>query len=185
MTADIFAQFIEALACFAVGAYFGVKYAFTEVIGACSGKIIRGILQFIYGLSYFLSLGLVVYAVAGGSFHYYHFVLQFIGALAFIPISRKILFRYKKPIQKFWLRFIGSVELVNPKIVAATVNTTVEKNENTAKQKRNKIKKTKIKSRNSKDSEADNNKKSVIIKENLTTNFQHIKTENKRHNKEF
>lgn len=156
MTADIFAQFIEALACFAVGAYFGVKYAFTEVIGACSGKIIRGILQFIYGLSYFLSLGLVVYAVAGGSFHYYHFVLQFIGALVLIPISRKILFRYKKPIQKIWLRFIGRVELVNPKKVTITVKNNIEENENPACIEQKKKKKLRVNSNNIKSSAAKN-----------------------------
>lgn len=120
MTADIYGQFIEAVACFAVGAYFGIKFAFTEIIGACSGRFIRGILQFVYGLSYVLSLGFVIYVIADGEFHYYQFMLQFFGALAFVPLSRKFFRRLKKPIQKFWLRFIGRVELLTPD---KTINT--------------------------------------------------------------
>lgn len=129
MTADIFGQFIEAIACFVVGAYFGVKFAFTEIIGACSGKVIRGILQFIYGLSYVVSLGFVIYVIADGDFHYYHFMLQFLGALAFVPLSRKVFRRFKKPIQKIWLRFIGRVDLLAP--VKTPTNAEVHASANT------------------------------------------------------
>lgn len=107
MSADVLGQFIEALLCFGVGAYFGVKIAFTEVIGECSGKALRFILELILGISYVLYVFVVILWFADGNLKYYHFVIEAIGALLILPIARKVFRRYKRGIQSIWLWLLG------------------------------------------------------------------------------
>lgn len=119
MGADVLGQFIEALLCFGVGAYFGVKIAFTEVIGECSGKALRFILELILGLSYVLYVFVVILWFADGNLKYYHFVIEAIGALLILPIARKVFRRYKRGIQGIWLWLLGKntdVDNKEPKV---------------------------------------------------------------------
>lgn len=114
MGADVLGQFIEALLCFGVGAYFGIKIAFTEVIGECSGKVLRFILELILGISYVLCIYVVILWFADGNLKYYHFVIEAIGALLVLPIARKVFKRYKRGIQSVWLWLLGkNVEVDN------------------------------------------------------------------------
>lgn len=114
MGADVLGQFIEALLCFGVGAYFGIKIAFTEVIGECSGKVLRFILELILGISYVLCIFVVILWFADGNLKYYHFVIEAIGALLVLPIARKVFKRYKRGIQSVWLWLLGkNVEVDN------------------------------------------------------------------------
>lgn len=114
MGADVLGQFIEALLCFGVGAYFGIKIAFTEVIGECSGKVLRFILELILGISYVLCIFVVILWFADGNLKYYHFVIEAIGALLVLPIGRKVFKRYKRGIQSVWLWLLGkNVEVDN------------------------------------------------------------------------
>lgn len=122
MGADVLGQFIEALLCFGVGAYFGVKIAFTEVIGECSGKVLRFILELILGISYVLYVFVVILWFADGNLKYYHFVIEAIGALLILPIARKVFRRYKRGIQSIWLWLLGK-------------NTDVDNKEPTVKEK--------------------------------------------------
>lgn len=124
MSADVLGQFIEALLCFGVGAYFGVKIAFTEVIGECSGKALRFILELILGISYVLYVFVVILWFADGNLKYYHFVIEAIGALLILPIARKVFRRYKRGIQSIWLWLLGK-------------NVDVDNKEPTVKEKKN------------------------------------------------
>lgn len=130
MGADVLGQFIEALLCFGVGAYFGIKIAFTEVIGECSGKVLRFILELILGISYVLCIYVVILWFADGNLKYYHFVIEAIGALLVLPIARKVFKRYKRGIQSVWLWLLGK-------------NIEVDNQEPIAKEKKNKRKKAK------------------------------------------
>lgn len=130
MGADVLGQFIEALLCFGVGAYFGIKIAFTEVIGECSGKVLRFILELILGISYVLCIFVVILWFADGNLKYYHFVIEAIGALLVLPIARKVFKRYKRGIQSVWLWLLGK-------------NIEVDNQEPIAKEKKNKRKKAK------------------------------------------
>lgn len=107
MGADVLGQFIEAVLCFGVGAYFGVKIAFTEIIGECSGKVLRVILEFILGVSYVLCVFAVIFWFSDGNLKYYHFVIEAIGALLMLPLARKFFKRYKRGIQSVWLWLLG------------------------------------------------------------------------------
>lgn len=130
MGADVLGQFIEALLCFGVGAYFGIKIAFTEVIGECSGKVLRFILELILGISYVLCIYVVILWFADGNLKYYHFVIEAIGALLVLPIARKVFKRYKRGIQSVWLWLLGK-------------NVEVDNQEPIVKEKKNKRKKAK------------------------------------------
>lgn len=107
MGADVLGQFIEAVLCFGVGAYFGVKIAFTEIIGECSGKVLRVILELILGVSYVLCIFAVIFWFSDGNLKYYHFVIEAIGALIMLPFARKFFKRYKRGIQSVWLWLLG------------------------------------------------------------------------------
>lgn len=107
MGADVLGQFIEALLCFGVGAYFGVKIAFTEIIGECSGKALRVILELILGVSYVLCIFAVIFWFSDGNLKYYHFVVEAIGALIMLPLARKFFRKYKRGIQSVWLWLLG------------------------------------------------------------------------------
>lgn len=107
MGADVLGQFIEAVLCFGVGAYFGVKIAFTEIIGECSGKALRVILELILGVSYVLCIFAVIFWFSDGNLKYYHFVIEAIGALIMLPLARKFFKRYKRGIQSVWLWLLG------------------------------------------------------------------------------
>lgn len=107
MGADVLGQFIEAVLCFGVGAYFGVKIAFTEIIGECSGKALRVILELILGVSYVLCIFAVIFWFSDGNLKYYHFVIEAIGALIMLPLARKFFKRYKHGIQSVWLWLLG------------------------------------------------------------------------------
>lgn len=107
MGADVLGQFIEAVLCFGVGAYFGVKIAFTEIIGECSGKALRVILELILGVSYVLCVFAVIFWFSDGNLKYYHFVIEAIGALLMLPLARKFFKRYKRGIQSVWLWLLG------------------------------------------------------------------------------
>lgn len=107
MGADVLKQFIEALLCFGVGAYFGVKIAFTEVIGECSGKALRFILELLLGISYVLCVFAVIFWFSDGNLKYYHFGVEAIGALIMLPLARKFFKRYKRGIQSVWLWLLG------------------------------------------------------------------------------
>lgn len=125
MGADVLGQFIEAVLCFGVGAYFGVKIAFTEIIGECSGKALRVILELILGVSYVLCIFAVIFWFSDGNLKYYHFVIEAIGALIMLPLARKFFKRYKRGIQSVWLWLLGK-------------NADVDNQEPIAKIKRNK-----------------------------------------------
>lgn len=107
MGADVLEQFIEAVLCFGVGAYFGVKIAFTEIIGECSGKALRVILELMLGVSYVLCVFAVIFWFSDGNLKYYHFVIEAIGALIMLPLARKFFKRYKRGIQSVWLWLLG------------------------------------------------------------------------------
>lgn len=107
MGADVLGQFIEAVLCFGVGAYFGVKIAFTEIIGECSGRALRVILELILGVSYVLCVFAVIFWFSDGNLKYYHFVIEAIGALIMLPLARKFFKRYKRGIQSVWLWLLG------------------------------------------------------------------------------
>lgn len=107
MGADVLGQFIEAVLCFGVGAYFGVKIAFTEIIGECSGKALRVILELILGVSYVLCIFAVIFWFSDGNLKYYHFVVEAIGALIMLPLARKFFRKYKRGIQRVWLWLLG------------------------------------------------------------------------------
>lgn len=113
MGADVLGQFIEALLCFGVGGYFGVKIAFTEVIGECSGKVLRVILELILGISYVLCVFAVILWFADGNLKYYHFVIEAIGAFMVLPLARKVFKRYKRGIQNVWLWLLGKNQEVD------------------------------------------------------------------------
>lgn len=113
MGADVLGQFIEALLCFGVGAYFGVKIAFTEVIGECSGKTLRFILELFLGFSYVLCVFAVILWFADGNLKYYHFVIEAIGAFMVLPLARKVFKRYKRGIQNVWLWLLGKNQEVD------------------------------------------------------------------------
>lgn len=130
MGADVLGQFIEALLCFGVGAYFGVKIAFTEVIGECSGKALRFILELILGLSYVLYVFVVILWFADGNLKYYHFVIEAIGALLILPIARKVFRRYKRGIQGIWLWLLGKNTDVDNKEPKVKENKKNRKNKN-------------------------------------------------------
>lgn len=118
MGADVLGQFIEAVLCFGVGAYFGVKIAFTEIIGECSGKVLRVILELILGVSYVLCIFAVIFWFSDGNLKYYHFVIEAIGALIMLPLARKFFKRYKRGIQSVWLWLLGKnadVDNLEPK----------------------------------------------------------------------
>lgn len=107
MGADVLGQFIEAVLCFGVGAYFGVKIAFTEIIGECSGKVLRVILELMLGVSYVLCVFAVIFWFSDGNLKFYHFVIEAIGALIMLPLARKFFKRYKRGIQSVWLWLLG------------------------------------------------------------------------------
>lgn len=107
MGADVLGQFIEAVLCFGVGAYFGVKIAFTEIIGECSGRALRVILELILGVSYVLCIFAVIFWFSDGNLKYYHFVIEAIGAFIMLPLARKFFKRYKRGIQSVWLWLLG------------------------------------------------------------------------------
>lgn len=107
MGADVLGQFIEAVLCFGVGAYFGIKIAFTEIIGECSGKALRIFLELILGVSYVLCIFAVIFWFSDGNLKYYHFVIEAIGALIMLPLARKFFKRYKRGIQSVWLWLLG------------------------------------------------------------------------------
>lgn len=107
MGADVLGQFIEAVLCFGVGAYFGVKIAFTEIIGECSGKVLRVILELMLGVSYVLCVFGVIFWFSDGNLKFYHFVIEAIGALIMLPLARKFFKRYKRGIQSVWLWLLG------------------------------------------------------------------------------
>lgn len=130
MGADVLGQFIEALLCFGVGAYFGVKIAFTEVIGECSGKALRFILELILGISYVLYVFVVILWFADGNLKYYHFVIEAIGALLILPIARKVFRRYKRGIQSIWLWLLGKNTDVDNKEPKVKENKKNRKNKN-------------------------------------------------------
>lgn len=130
MGADVLGQFIEALLCFGVGAYFGVKIAFTEVIGECSGKALRFILELILGISYVLYVFVVILWFADGNLKYYHFVIEAIGALLILPIARKVFRRYKRGIQGIWLWLLGKNTDVDNKEPKVKENKKNRKNKN-------------------------------------------------------
>lgn len=113
MGADVLRQFIEALLCLGVGAYFGVKIAFTEVIGECSGKALKFILELILGISYVLYVFAVILWFADGNLKYYHFVIEAIGAFMVLPLARKVFKRYKRGIQSVWLWLLGKNQEVD------------------------------------------------------------------------
>lgn len=113
MGADVLGQFIEALLCFGVGGYFGVKIAFTEVIGECSGKALKFILELILGISYVLYVFAVILWFADGNLKYYHFVIEAIGAFMVLPLARKVFKRYKRGIQSVWLWLLGKNQEVD------------------------------------------------------------------------
>lgn len=119
MGADVLGQFIEALLCFGVGAYFGVKIAFTEVIGECSGKALRFILELFLGISYIFCVFAVIIWFSDGNLKYYHFVIEAIGALLLLPLARKFFRKYKRGIQKVWLWLLGkNVDVDNQEPIA-------------------------------------------------------------------
>lgn len=107
MGADVLGQFIEAVLCFGVGAYFGVKIAFTEIIGECSGRALRVILELMLGASYVLCVFAVIFWFSDGNLKFYHFVIEAIGALIMLPLARKFFKRYKRGIQSVWLWLLG------------------------------------------------------------------------------
>lgn len=166
MGADVLGQFIEALLCFGVGAYFGVKIAFTEVIGECSGKVLRFILELILGISYVLYVFVVILWFADGNLKYYHFVIEAIGALLILPIARKVFRRYKRGIQSIWLWLLGK-------------NTDVDNMEPTVKEKK-KSRKNKNKTTVSEVVLLDETlQKSGVNRKSGITNI-HLSTSNKR-----
>lgn len=119
MGADVLGQFIEALLCFGVGAYFAVKIAFTEVIGECSGKALRFILELLLGVSYILCIFVVIFWFSDGNLKYYHFVIEAIGALLLLPLARKFFRKYKRGIQSVWLWLLGkNAEVDNQEPIA-------------------------------------------------------------------
>lgn len=166
MGADVLGQFIEALLCFGVGAYFGVKIAFTEVIGECSGKVLRFILELILGISYVLYVFVVILWFADGNLKYYHFVIEAIGALLILPIARKVFRQYRRGIQNIWLWLLGK-------------NTDVDNKEPTVKEKK-KSRKNKNKTTVS-DTELSEEtlQKSGVNRKSRITNI-HLSTSNKR-----